>query len=47
MVNGMSKSRLELIIPVSGTGRVRLVANQNGISQLEIDVVDREVYYDD
>ena len=41
MVNGMSKSRLELIIPVSGTqntGRVRLVANQDGIMQLEVDV---------
>ena len=41
MVNGVTKSRLELIIPVSGTqntGRVRLVANQEGIMQLEVDV---------
>ena len=41
MVNGITKSRLELIIPVSGTqntGRVRLVANQDGITQLELDV---------
>jgi len=41
MVNGVTKSRLELVIPVSGkqnTGRIRLIANQDGIMQMELDV---------
>lgn len=42
MVNGMTRSRLQLVIPVTGssgvTGRIRIVANQDGITQLECDV---------
>lgn len=45
MVNGMTRSRLQLVIPVSGTtertGRIRIVANQAGIAQLECDVEGR------
>jgi len=41
MVNGVTKSRLQLIIPISGsdgTGRLRLLANQDEIVLLEVDV---------
>jgi len=41
MVNGVTKSRLELVVPVSGsenTGRIRLISNQDGIMQMELDV---------
>ncbi len=45
--NGMTRSRLQLVIPVSGaterTGRIRIVANQDGITQLECDVEGRVI----
>ena len=46
MVNGVTRSRLQLIIPISGsvaTGRVRLVADQDGITLLEVEVGGRVV----
>ena len=45
-VNGQTRSRLELVIPVSGsanTGRICLTADQDGIMQLELDVGGRLV----
>ena len=40
-INGVRRNRLELVIPVTGSegeGRVRLLAEQDGISLLEVNV---------
>mmetsp|Transcript_25137 Transcript_25137/g.54190 ORF Transcript_25137/g.54190 Transcript_25137/m.54190 type:complete len:281 (+) Transcript_25137:28-870(+) len=46
MINGVTKSHLQLGIPVSGsqgTGSIRLLANQDGISQIELDAGGRVI----
>eukprot|EP00584_Thalassiosira_punctigera_P020437 CAMPEP_0172554782 /NCGR_PEP_ID=MMETSP1067-20121228/56428_1 /TAXON_ID=265564 ORGANISM="Thalassiosira punctigera, Strain Tpunct2005C2" /NCGR_SAMPLE_ID=MMETSP1067 /ASSEMBLY_ACC=CAM_ASM_000444 /LENGTH=569 /DNA_ID=CAMNT_0013343223 /DNA_START=15 /DNA_END=1724 /DNA_ORIENTATION=+ len=46
MVNGVTRSRLQLVIPISGskgTGRVRLVANQDTIMLLEVGIGGRVI----
>ena len=46
MVNGVTKSRLQLVNPISGsqaTGRIRLVASQDEITLLEVDVGGRVI----
>jgi len=46
MVNGVTRSNLQLGIPASGsrgTGRIRMVADQDGIRELELDAGGRVI----